>query len=96
MPFLKINSPSTIALTAAALVVTVSIGTALGSTKRAHHKAHRTHKIAKTTAVAEPWFTFTFAFTPLTCGMRYYGGPKGGLWPAPCPPKEEIKKPHHD
>jgi hypothetical protein len=33
----------------------------------------KTHHKWKTVAVSR------------VCGMRYYGGPKGGLWPARCP-----------
>jgi hypothetical protein len=78
MHILKMKPAAAIALAGAFLVSAITVGSALGRTKV--HKA-RAHKLKNLAVVSDP----PILQAPANCGMRYYGGPKGGLWPAPCP-----------
>jgi hypothetical protein len=79
MRILKMKPAFAIALAGAILVSAVTVSYAVGGSKKIH-KAHRSHAYTAVAVVSEPQWQ-----APANCGMRYYGGPKGGLWPAPCP-----------
>ena len=68
----------------------------LASAQAANHKVHHSHKIQQVHKVHPEKKTRFTGRAPAnafaeevgaphgTCGWRYYGGPKGGLWPTPC------------
>jgi hypothetical protein len=68
-----------IALASAILVSAVTVGNAVDAIKKIHKTRH-SHTLTTVAAVSEP------EASPATC-WRYFGGPKGGMWPAPCPGK---------
>jgi hypothetical protein len=82
MRFPKMKPAAAIALAGMILVDAVTIGTAVGRTNT--HKAYR-HKHRIVTVAVTPDPEPVVYWGPSKCGLRYFGGPKGGLWPAPCP-----------
>jgi hypothetical protein len=62
------------------LSAVIVAGTAAGAIAKVHR-----HRHANTVAeYREPEVFFTFTPPRKTC-WRYFGGPKGGLWPGECP-----------
>jgi hypothetical protein len=83
MRFLKMKPATVIVLSGAFVLSAVSLAAAVASTKLLH-KTHHAHRLAIAAAPQQQAWQWE---APKNCGMRYYGGPKGGLWPAPCPGK---------
>jgi hypothetical protein len=79
MQILKVKPAYSIAIVGTLLVTAVSIGAAVGSTKSIHKK--HAHRLTSVVAVSAP---LSASLPPINC-WRYYGGPKNGLQPAPCP-----------
>jgi hypothetical protein len=63
------------------LASTITAGTATGAAA----KAHKHHKHAIVGATASRNIVPNAAVQTNKICWRYYGGPKGGMWPGPCP-----------
>jgi hypothetical protein len=74
------------------LAVAITAATAAGAIAKAH-KGHKSDKY-KVTVVTKPYPAKPYVANPYVVARveppvkicwRYYGGPKGGMWPGPCP-----------
>jgi hypothetical protein len=63
------------------LSAVIVAGTAAGAVAKVHRHRHANTVVAQ---YHEPEVFFTSTQPRKTC-WRYYGGPKGGLWPGECP-----------
>jgi hypothetical protein len=63
----------------------IIVATAVGAIAKAH-KGHKSDKYTVTVA-ARHYAAMPVAAVaqPVKICWRYYGGPKGGMWPGPCP-----------
>jgi hypothetical protein len=64
------------------LAVAITAATAAGAIAKVH-KGHTSDKY-KVTVVARSYAAAPIEQPAKIC-WRYYGGPKGGMWPGPCP-----------
>jgi hypothetical protein len=65
----------------------ITAATAVGAVAEVH-KGHKSDKY-KVRVAAKPYVANPYAVArvepPVKICWRYYGGPKGGMWPGPCP-----------
>jgi hypothetical protein len=70
----------------------ITAATAVGAVAKVH-KGHKSDKYTVTVVAkayaAKPYVANPYAVArvepPVKICWRYYGGPKGGMWPGPCP-----------
>jgi len=63
------------------LAAVIVAGTAAGAIAKVHRHRHANTVVAE---YHDPEVFFTLTHPRKTC-WRYFGGPKGGLWPGECP-----------